>query len=642
MGDAKHEDGRAPNDAECAAVLSFLRAELSKRREPPEHAEMLKILKDAIAAELNGGQTSGAPPPPQAESSRLQQRRAGGSTAFGLGAHGVLKALTDRWVWEQGGWCDSIRKHFGQIARTPTEAEAGRVGALLAKLLQAEVGAVEVGAVDRTTAEELLGVALLRTGLAIPQARSVHALLDPPPRRLWFTVSVAGATEEASQLGVDALIDAALLREEAWLLENEALARAARAWLGSDVEAVLATLKGSELLPLSADVRALLAADGKPIPSVRAAQLVVLEGGEPATRFLEAAFATPGVAHVLREAAPALASTAVVMNTTAVEYYAFKPGGGVDISPIDAAVRCNMARRECAYGFGTPSYGAPRYVPTLAAAAKATPVPTADALAAVGLDAPPARTRASRSAAGSADAASTVKTAAVGGRTRLPVAPPVPTAASTSGAAPMLPPLAATSAPSTRAARAARAASRGREDEEEGGAESPASDLEEEEEEEEEKEEQEGLTMRDRAWSSGCFFAWCMRDLMGALHRAMDGGDLDAIFASACGMYAFARNAYNTHGIEAELGEGCHVFLNIHGSLKADRLSNHYWLDKMVRLARPFTKGARPVLAVSDAFPVSQSVRSSALPPDRLASPFDCSHTRISFAVGLLFGARRG
>jgi hypothetical protein len=46
-------------------------------------------------------------------------------------------------------------------------------------------------------------------------------------------------------------------------------------------------------------------------------------------------------------------------------------------------------------------------------------------------------------------------------------------------------------------------------------------------------------------------------------------------FLKACViMYLFDRNAYNRSGIEAELGAGCDIYLNIHGTRTAQtRLS---------------------------------------------------------------------
>ena len=48
-----------------------------------------------------------------------------------------------------------------------------------------------------------------------------------------------------------------------------------------------------------------------------------------------------------------------------------------------------------------------------------------------------------------------------------------------------------------------------------------------------------------------------------------------------------ARNAYNTYFIECELGEGCEIYLNVHGTLK-DNGELHYWLDKIARRGQPF------------------------------------------------------
>ena len=66
---------------------------------------------------------------------------------------------------------------------------------------------------------------------------------------------------------VEALLDPQLLRADGWLEENELLARAARAWLGSTAAEVIATLKADPSLPFGTGMRAMLAHDSQPLPS---------------------------------------------------------------------------------------------------------------------------------------------------------------------------------------------------------------------------------------------------------------------------------------------------------------------------------------------------------------------------------------
>ena len=109
------------------------------------------------------------------------------------------------------------------------------------------------------------------------------------------------------------------------------------------------------------------------------------------------------------------------------------------------------------------------------------------------------------------------------------------------------------------------------------------------------------------SWQSGTYFAVCMRDLTGVVNRALDGQELDVALAAACSLLVLARNAYNPHFINSELGQGCHCYLNAHGTLKADG-TNHPWLEKITRIASPFaTSDTRVVLSLSDALAVSQS-----------------------------------
>lgn len=56
-----------------------------------------------------------------------------------------------------------------------------------------------------------------------------------------------------------------------------------------------------------------------------------------------------------------------------------------------------------------------------------------------------------------------------------------------------------------------------------------------------------------------------MANLLGQLDST-----LEEILRCSMLLYAFVRNAYNTYGIEGELGEGSSIFLNVHGTLHED------------------------------------------------------------------------
>ena len=121
---------------------------------------------------------------------------------------------------------------------------------------------------------------------------------------------------------------------------------------------------------------------------------------------------------------------------------------------------------------------------------------------------------------------------------------------------------------------------------------------------------------RTHCWMHGTYFAAAMRDLMATLHRALDEEVLEAALRAACSINVLGRNAYNARHISSELGPGCEVFLNPHGTLKPDG-SNHPWLEKISRVAAPFaTSGETVVLSLSDALPVSQSWASFRDPVD--------------------------
>ena len=78
---------------------------------------------------------------------------------------------------------------------------------------------------------------------------------------------------------LEALLDAGLLESSRWLEANELHASVARAWLGATVAEVIKTLTASAALSVSGDTQRLLKHDNRPMPSARAAQLIVLGGG---------------------------------------------------------------------------------------------------------------------------------------------------------------------------------------------------------------------------------------------------------------------------------------------------------------------------------------------------------------------------
>ena len=201
-------------------------------------------------------------------------------------------------------------------------------------------------------ARELLHLALLRLQLLEPPALCLRDVLEAPPVRFWFTLDIGIPPPP-----LEALLDARLLEGECWLEANELCAVAARAFLGVTTAEVIKTLGATPTLPVSDSTRLLLQHDNQPVPSARAAQLVVLAGGPAAMRFLSAAIATAGIAKVLREADRTHALQAVVMNTAASEYFIFdKERGTVSFMVTDAHIRCNCARSECAWSLGREDY----------------------------------------------------------------------------------------------------------------------------------------------------------------------------------------------------------------------------------------------------------------------------------------------
>ena len=154
-------------------------------------------------------------------------------------------------------------------------------------------------------------MALLRLQLLDPPALSLlEVLREPPPEHFWFTVDCGVLPPP-----LEALLDAGLLESSRFLELNELHALVARAWLGATVAEVIEKLTASAALPVSGDTQRLLKHDNHPVPSARAAQLVVLAGGPAAMRFISAAIATAGIALVLRQADHTQALQAVVMNT---------------------------------------------------------------------------------------------------------------------------------------------------------------------------------------------------------------------------------------------------------------------------------------------------------------------------------------
>jgi hypothetical protein len=181
--------------------------------------------------------------------------------------------------------------------------------------VRAELGA-RATQLERVEAKELLELVLLRAAAMPPLAVSRAAMLEAPPRWLWFTVRTS-----RDRSGLGALTDASLLEESRWLEENELLAQTARAWLGATVGAVVATLRAAaHPIAFSAPMRALLERDGQPLPSARATQLLVLGGGGPALRFLEGALGTASGTIALHSMDAEWARQAVTLNTVAGDY----------------------------------------------------------------------------------------------------------------------------------------------------------------------------------------------------------------------------------------------------------------------------------------------------------------------------------
>ena len=234
----------------------------------------------------------------------------------------------------------------------PTEEELIHVHALLKRLITAADAQGFAGRpLRKEAARDLLHTALLRLTLLDPPALDLAALLSmPAPTHFWFTLDI-GLPPPA----FGAPLDSSLLASAQWLEAIELLAVAARAWMGATPQEVLQTFRAPAELNFSEAMGCMLEHDGKPRPSARAAQLVVTAGGGPASRFLESALASMGIAQVLRKASMELALGAVVMNTAAGEYYKLKDGVTTLIVP-HAHIRCNCPRRECCWSLRRPGY----------------------------------------------------------------------------------------------------------------------------------------------------------------------------------------------------------------------------------------------------------------------------------------------
>ena len=250
-----------------------------------------------------------APPPAATATSPLHRRVAASASASAdLGRHGQMHVRISDWRWVSPHWDVALTCRYPVWSTAPTDEEFGCVCALLLLLIASE--ASRSARLDKEVARELLHLALLRLQLLDPPTLSLCVVLEAPPPRFWFTVDL-----RTSPPPFEALLDARLLEEGCWLQANELYAAAARAWLGATTAEVLKTLRASAALPISDSTRCLLERDNQPVPSARAAQLVVLAGGPAAMRFLSSAIATAGIALVLREADCTQALHAVVMNT---------------------------------------------------------------------------------------------------------------------------------------------------------------------------------------------------------------------------------------------------------------------------------------------------------------------------------------
>ena len=561
---------RAPSESELSQIMQHVNERLRQPGVQGDRESLLQFLKEAT-------RTVGracAPSAPGASAASPRHGRVAASTGFMDlgGAYGQLSSNTMHWRWTAPHWSMAITcDHPARLPTAPTERELGRVHSLLVHLLTAEASGRGQRWPSREEARELLHITLLRLQLLDPPPLNLcEFLARPPPRLLWFTTPISSQAPSLQSVS-----DPKLLDDDHWLEENELLALVARTFLGETPQQVLETLRGGAELEFSEAVHRLLEHDEKPCPSQRAAQLVVLAGGGPAMRFLEAVVGSVGITQVLREASTKLAIDGVVMNTSAAEYFELV-GGAVRLRRPHVYYRCNAPRKECSWSLGKPAYCDDGYIPTTGAVAAfhahgGTTTTATDAFlaAAASSGCLAARAPLPRSSRSRAACAATAAGLPVSGRQLRSTAATATSAATTATTA-------ATSATTTTAVPATATT-----------ATTATNDV--------------------RCWEHGSYFGCAMRDLMGTLHQALDNELLDGALKAACSLNVVARNGYNTRFIAAELGPGCEVFLNAHGTKWADG-REHRWLEKLSRAAEPFTPSDEAlILSVSDALAVSQS-----------------------------------
>ena len=298
---------RVPSDSELLQVTEHVNERLRQQGVSDDRSSLLRWLKDAIGA-LGAPATSAASPLGRRDAASTRSKDLGGT-------YGHIYSHRDYWRWTSH-WQQAITCNCPRWLTAPTERELIRVHTMLVLFLAARArGCAQPPPLDKEVARELLQTTLLRLQLLDPPALNLARLLaSPAPTQFWFTTRIGSPPNS-----LQAVLDPSLLEDERWLDANELHAKMARTWLGDTVEAVLQTLRTSADLDFSNSTLTMLQHDQKPLPNARAAHLVVLAGGAPAMRFLEAAFGSLGIALVLREIDPALAQDAVVMNTAAGE-----------------------------------------------------------------------------------------------------------------------------------------------------------------------------------------------------------------------------------------------------------------------------------------------------------------------------------
>ena len=364
-------EARAPRDCEAEFVLAHVNEQLSHGTEAPSRQHILESLKGAVRA-LHAPTVSASVPAPAATATSPLHRRVAASASASkvLGRHGNMHSRVHDWRWVNPHWHTALTCNYPAWSTAPTDEEFDRVCALLLRLIATKASGS--GPLAKEVARELLHLVLLRLQLLDPPALCLGDILEAPPECFWFTLDTGIPPPP-----LEALLDARLLEGRCWLEANELYAAAARAWLGATTTEVIKTLRATPTLPVSDSTRLLLQHDNQPVPSARAAQLVVLAGGPAAMRFLSSAIATAGIAQVLREADRTHALQAVVMNTAASEYFIFdKERGMVSLMVTDAHLRCNCARSECAWSLGKENYCNEKYIPTNTAIAAATATAT--------------------------------------------------------------------------------------------------------------------------------------------------------------------------------------------------------------------------------------------------------------------------